>query len=281
PRNLRIRHRGPVADLWAMCGIHHADISPPEVAPSLNARGSGAWIQLVGPTGQLFIRAATLSGDRKHGLRGRGFATGPVHEAAPAAFGEGTFPDPWIWRPRAKPTDHLSMFARPRLWPLVGFGRGSLDPHEADMLAAFPVLAELRGALPDVQEVRDSFALPCRKSLAWGYHVEAILLWWLRVTGEGGGQAPPAHVWVIEDPTTPDTPALTWARSWRRTRRTARTCWRTASTRGARLDLAGRRVRGLLGAGWGPPRALRGARAAPLGRRRRTTSGRRLIDLLP
>ncbi|CAK0878474.1 unnamed protein product, partial [Prorocentrum cordatum] len=137
---------------------------------------------------------------------------------------------------------------------------------EADMLAAFPVLAELRGALPDVQEVRDSFALPCRKSLAWGYHVEAILLWWLRVTGEGGGQAPPAHVWVIEDPTTPDTPALTWARSWRRTRRTARTCWRTASTRGARLDLAGRRVRGLLGAGWGPPRALRGARAAPLGR---------------
>ncbi|CAK0878473.1 unnamed protein product, partial [Prorocentrum cordatum] len=151
-------------------------------------------------------------------------------------------------------------------------GRGSWRPRrrpagrQADMLAAFPVLAELRGALPDVQEVRDSFALPCRKSLAWGYHVEAILLWWLRVTGEGGGQAPPAHVWVIEDPTTPDTPALTWARSWRRTRRTARTCWRTASTRGARLDLAGRRVRGLLGAGWGPPRALRGARAAPLGR---------------
>jgi len=67
---------------------------------------------------------------------------------------------------------------------------------EDDMLRSFDVLEEMRKAIPDTQNVRDSFTLPCRKSLAWCYHVEAILLWWLHVAG---GADDPSSVWVIED----------------------------------------------------------------------------------
>lgn len=67
---------------------------------------------------------------------------------------------------------------------------------ESDMMATFGILTELRAALPDTQRVRDCFTLPCMKSLAWGYHVEAILLWWVHVDGQFGG---PEYVWFIED----------------------------------------------------------------------------------
>lgn len=67
---------------------------------------------------------------------------------------------------------------------------------EADMATAFPVMAELRASVPNTQDVIDAFSLPCRKSLAWGFHVEAILLWWARTCGTS---EEPSAVWIVED----------------------------------------------------------------------------------
>merc|ERR1711966_380935 len=67
---------------------------------------------------------------------------------------------------------------------------------EADMEAAFPVLALVRDALPRRKEVEDCFNLPHRKSLAWGCHTEAILLWWRSVSGTS---KQPELVWIVED----------------------------------------------------------------------------------
>lgn len=72
-----------------------------------------------------------------------------------------------------------------------------LPYNEADMANTFSVLAELRASLPNTQDVRDCFTLPCRKSLAWGFHVEAILVWWRHVTDRPGPT--PAFVWILED----------------------------------------------------------------------------------
>lgn len=62
-----------------------------------------------------------------------------------------------------------------------------------DMQRTFPVLTELYDALPNSSTVKDCFTLPCLKSLAWGIHTEAILLWW-RSLSEW-----PSTVWVFED----------------------------------------------------------------------------------
>jgi len=67
---------------------------------------------------------------------------------------------------------------------------------EADMSTTFSVLSELRKSMPNTQIVRDCFVLPCQKSLAWGFHMESILLWWAALAR---GHAEPATVWVIED----------------------------------------------------------------------------------
>jgi len=68
---------------------------------------------------------------------------------------------------------------------------------EADMLERFPVVRSLRRAMPGTPDVRDCFSLPHQKSLAWGFHTEAILLWWEHVSSSVRGR--PAHVWVLED----------------------------------------------------------------------------------
>mmetsp|Transcript_126958 Transcript_126958/g.353575 ORF Transcript_126958/g.353575 Transcript_126958/m.353575 type:complete len:341 (-) Transcript_126958:9-1031(-) len=93
-------------------------------------------------------------------------------------------------------------YARRRIYDFIheaGLGMESIRcvPYtEAEMISKFPVLHKLREALPDTQNVRDCFVLPCQKSLAWCYHVEAILVWWVQVTT---GSKEPPFVWVIED----------------------------------------------------------------------------------
>lgn len=56
------------------------------------------------------------------------------------------------------------------------------------------------------REVRDCFRLPCRKSLAWCFHIESILLWWRSLEARPRYAPRPAllqrlsaEVWVIED----------------------------------------------------------------------------------
>eukprot|EP00928_Gymnodinium_smaydae_P088430 TRINITY_DN72519_c0_g1_i1.p1 TRINITY_DN72519_c0_g1~~TRINITY_DN72519_c0_g1_i1.p1 ORF type:complete len:406 (-),score=21.06 TRINITY_DN72519_c0_g1_i1:64-1167(-) len=67
---------------------------------------------------------------------------------------------------------------------------------EADLERAYPVLSELRQALPKSKEVQDCFSLPCCKSLAWGFHTESVLFWWSQVANT----LPTLEsVWVIED----------------------------------------------------------------------------------
>ncbi|CAL1142197.1 unnamed protein product [Cladocopium goreaui] len=61
------------------------------------------------------------------------------------------------------------------------------------MITDFPVLSEIHAALPDRQDVRDCFQLPGPKSLAWCFHVEALLLWWRSLASK------PKFVWVLED----------------------------------------------------------------------------------
>ena len=51
--------------------------------------------------------------------------------------------------------------------------------HEEDMGRAFPVMEELKAALPDRPDVRDCFTLPCRKSLAWNIMLYYIVLYYL------------------------------------------------------------------------------------------------------
>ncbi|CAE8651620.1 unnamed protein product, partial [Polarella glacialis] len=81
-------------------------------------------------------------------------------------------------------------------------GLGQLDLQvfaytQADMVARFPVLGDIRRSMPDTQDVRDCFVLPCPKSLAWCFHVETLLLWWLCLSSEPS--AMPSFVWVVED----------------------------------------------------------------------------------
>ncbi|CAE7569864.1 cpr-5 [Symbiodinium sp. CCMP2592] len=66
---------------------------------------------------------------------------------------------------------------------------------ESDLTSMFPVLEDIRAALPDRQDVRDCFELPGPKSLAWAFHMESLLLWWR--TALSGSK--PKNVWVIED----------------------------------------------------------------------------------
>ncbi|CAK9056346.1 unnamed protein product [Durusdinium trenchii] len=66
---------------------------------------------------------------------------------------------------------------------------------ESQMTQAFPALLAIRDALPDRQEVWDCFQLPCRKSLAWCFHVESLLLWWRSIAAS----SKPKFVWVLED----------------------------------------------------------------------------------
>eukprot|EP00403_Amphidinium_massartii_P032446 CAMPEP_0178449024 /NCGR_PEP_ID=MMETSP0689_2-20121128/42313_1 /TAXON_ID=160604 /ORGANISM="Amphidinium massartii, Strain CS-259" /LENGTH=250 /DNA_ID=CAMNT_0020074281 /DNA_START=61 /DNA_END=810 /DNA_ORIENTATION=- len=80
------------------------------------------------------------------------------------------------------------------------FGQDSVQVFaytESDMKQAFPIVAEVQKALPDTAEVRDCFTLPCLKSLAWGFHVEAILLWYLDRRRHCNLKF--QHVWIIED----------------------------------------------------------------------------------
>lgn len=67
---------------------------------------------------------------------------------------------------------------------------------EGDMMKAFDTVSEVQAALPDTQDVKDCFTHPCRKSMAWGCHVEALLLWWRHVADS---PLEPTAIWVIED----------------------------------------------------------------------------------
>lgn len=66
---------------------------------------------------------------------------------------------------------------------------------EEDMLMQFPSLEEIRASLPKVQAVQDCFRLPGPKSLAWCFHVESLLVWWLQLQWTDR----PGFVWVVED----------------------------------------------------------------------------------
>lgn len=64
------------------------------------------------------------------------------------------------------------------------------------MFAAFPVLSELKSAIPDRKDVKDCFELPCKKSMAWSFHVESLLPWWSLLLRRGDL---PLQAWILED----------------------------------------------------------------------------------
>eukprot|EP00931_Biecheleriopsis_adriatica_P058717 TRINITY_DN35032_c0_g1_i2.p1 TRINITY_DN35032_c0_g1~~TRINITY_DN35032_c0_g1_i2.p1 ORF type:complete len:326 (-),score=41.80 TRINITY_DN35032_c0_g1_i2:155-1132(-) len=81
----------------------------------------------------------------------------------------------------------------------AGLGARALEVFrytEADMIRQYPALVGIRSSLPETQDVLDSFRLPGPKSLAWCFHVEAILLWWLHVCSRS---PQPSFAWIIED----------------------------------------------------------------------------------
>eukprot|EP00930_Biecheleria_cincta_P047195 TRINITY_DN32663_c0_g1_i1.p1 TRINITY_DN32663_c0_g1~~TRINITY_DN32663_c0_g1_i1.p1 ORF type:complete len:374 (+),score=65.80 TRINITY_DN32663_c0_g1_i1:239-1360(+) len=72
----------------------------------------------------------------------------------------------------------------------------SIYPYtEEDMLMQFPSLEVIRASLPKSQAVQDCFRLPGPKSMAWCFHVESLLVWWLQLQRTDR----PGFVWVIED----------------------------------------------------------------------------------
>ena len=66
---------------------------------------------------------------------------------------------------------------------------------EAEMTAAYPVLEELRAA-PPVDTCRELVTGSC--SLAWGFHAEALNLWFQGLR-DVGGRRRYEEVWVMED----------------------------------------------------------------------------------
>ena len=70
---------------------------------------------------------------------------------------------------------------------------------ESDLVSAFPQLSQMRHLLLSTMKVRE--LVSGKVSLAWGFHVEALLLWWRKLLRKRASSTSLLYdfVWIIED----------------------------------------------------------------------------------